>query len=544
MLLKKVFIFLVCFYCISSSVLAKDRYIYFVENYQYDDLYQYINIKKILDKSVKGLAIQRSGGCDFSYFYSISKKRPSNISIQEIPLYGSDENINNISFRGFVEKGGTLYVPSKLFVYGQTFLGTEKQNDVKVFIEHVQDIQILDKKLEAIDIKKDTEIIISSWTRKNNKKYENYIMPIIYYNNNYKGIFYSESTRNSGILDYENINSIISGNMAKLEIINGDINKIYKDRVLGLKNKRAFLSNYGYCMGALTIINSILLMFKSKRLAAHLSLFVITSPLIILIEPILNINSLIYKIAAIFISTMILSIILIKVQLKKVSFIFLALIYLDAVFFNFLLRNSLLSYESSLGARFYGIGNEFLGAIIAYILIFISESKSKNNWMIWFINAILLLYDGSGNNFGGFLTCGVIGFYISPLPMKLFEIFAATVMISISNNHIGVFFRNLISLNINYITDTLLGKLYTFKRLLQVNIWTELIVVSLLIYLYNMLKGILKFNGNTMVFVISCILVVIFNDSGIVSCAIIMMVYLNYIFYTLSAEEKKWNIID
>ena len=230
--------------------------------------------------------------------------------------------------------------------------------------------------------------------------------------------------------------------------------------------------------------------------------------------------------------------------MKKVSFIFLALIYSDAVFFNFLLRNSLLSYEPALGARFYGIGNEFLGVIIAYILIFISESKLKNNWMIWFINAILLLYDGSGNNFGGFLTCGTIGFFISPLPMKLFEIFAATTLISISNNHIGTFFRNLINLNADYITDTLLSKLYTCKRLLQVNIWTELIVVSILIYLYNFLKGILKFNRNTMTFMISCILVVIFNDSGIVSCAIIMMVYLNYIFLYIISGGEKWNIID
>ncbi len=537
MLLKKVLIFLVCFYFTSINVFAKDRYIYFVEDYQYNDLNQYINIKKVLDNSVKGLAIQRSGGSDFAYFYSISKKRPSNISIQEVPLYISDEIINNISIKGFVEKDGTLYVPSKFLVYGQTFQDIEKQNDVKVFIEHIQDIQKLDKKLEDIEIKRDTEIIISSWTRKDNKKYENYIMPFIYYNNNYKGIFYSESTRNSGILDYENINSIMSGNIAKLKIINGDINKIYKDRVQGLKNKRVFLNKYGYFMGVLTILNSILLLQKSKKFAVYSSLFVITSPLIILIEPILNLNSLTYKIIAILILTMIVSILIRKVQLKKVSIVFLALIYIDAIFFRFLLKNSLLSYEPALGARFYGIGNEFLGVIIAFILIFKSESKLKNNWMIWLTNAGLLLFEGGGSNFGGFLTSGLIGFYISPLPIKLFEIFAAAAIISISNNHIGVFFRNLVNLNLGYITDILYGKLYTFKRLLQVNIWTELIVVSILIYLYNMLKGILIFDGNTMVFVISCILVVIFNDSGIVSCALIMMVYLNYIFYKLSMEE-------
>lgn len=537
-MLKKIFALLLCFFCFSIRSYGKDRYIFFLEDYQYEDLYQYKDIKRILDNSVKGLAIQRSGGCEFSYFYSISKKRPSNISINEIPLYNGNERLNNISIVGFVEKDGTFYVPSKFLVYGQTFMENKGQNNEKIFIEHVQDVQRLDKKLEAINTNKEIEIIISSWSRNHNKNYENYIMPFIYYNNKNKGIFYSNSTRNQGILDYENISSILSGNITKLEIIDGDINRIYKNRVQSLKSKRTFLTKYGYFIGILTILNSLLLIFRTKRIAAYSSLFAIITPFIILIEPQLFINSLNLKIIAIIILSLILSITLKRSHLRKFSIVFLTVIYIDAVFYRFLLSNSLLSYEPALGARFYGIGNEFLGVIIAYILIFISESKSKKNWRIWFINAGLLLYDGSGNNFGGFLTCGFIGFYLSPLGMKVFEIIAAILMIFLSNNHIGRFFKNLVNLNIGYVTDTMLSKLYTFKRLLQVNIWTELIVISILIYIYNLLKGILKFNGNTLIFVISCILVVLFNDSGIVSCALIMMVYLNYIFYTISVEEK------
>lgn len=535
-MLKKIFIFLICFYCISISVLAKDRYIYFVEDLQYKDFYKYNTINKIINKSVKGLGIQRNGGCEFAFYYSICKKRPSNISIKEIPLYNGNESINNISIKGFVEKDGTLYVPSKFLVYGQTLRNNKTQN-VKIFIEHVKDIQELEDKLSMIDINKDVEIIISSWSRKYKENYENYIMPLIYYNKGIQGIFYSETTRNQGILDYENINSIMSGKMSKLKIADGDINKIYTDRVNGLKNKKAFLTNFGYFMGILTVINSMLLILKYKHLTLFLSSFVIISPLAILVEPILDLDILFYRITAIAIITLILTIYLRHVQFKKVSVAFLALIYIDALFYKFLLKNSLLSYEPALGARFYGIGNEFLGIIIAYILIFISESKLKNKWILWFINAGLLLYDGGGSNFGGFLTCGLIGFYISPLPIKLFEIIFAALIICFSNNHIGLFFKNFISLNTEYIMDTLYSKMYTFKRLIQLNIWTELIIISILIYLYNLLKGILKFDGNTMIFVISCILVVIFNDSGIVSCALIMMVYLNYIFYLILMEE-------
>lgn len=536
-MLKKISIFLICFCCISINVSAGDRYIYFIEDMQYDDLSGYNTIKKIINNSVKGLGIQRNGGCEFAYFYSIYKKRPSNINIKDIPLYNGNENINNISVNDFVEKDGTLYVPSKFLLYGQTS-GDSKAQDVKVFIKHIKDVQKLDEELEKIYLNKDVQIIISSWSRRYKEKYENYIMPVIYYDKNNQGIFYSETTRNKGILDYENINSILSGDMTKLKITDGDINKIYIDRINGLKNKKAFLSNFGYFMGILTIINSLLLMLRYKRLILFLSIFIITSPFAILIEPFLNINLLIYKIAAIIIITFIISINLKHVNLKKVSIAFLALIYMDALFFKFLSRNSLLSYEPALGARFYGIGNEFLGIIIAYILIFISENKSKYSWIIWFINAGFLLYDGGGSNFGGFLTCGTIGFYISPLPAKLLEIAAAVIMIWLSNNHIGRFFKNLTNFNKEYIMDTLSSKIYTFKHLIQLNIWTEIIIISMVIYLYNLLKGLLKFDGNTMIFVLSCILVVIFNDSGIVSCALIMMVYLNYIFYLISMEEE------
>ena len=145
-MLKKLFAFLLCFFCFSLNAYGKDRYIYFIEGYQYDDLYQYKDIKRIIDNSVKGLAIQRSGGCEFSYFYSISKKRPSNISIRSLPLYNGNEIVNNISIIGFVEKDGTFYVPSKFLVYGQTFREDKAQNNRKIFIEHVQDIKTLDKK--------------------------------------------------------------------------------------------------------------------------------------------------------------------------------------------------------------------------------------------------------------------------------------------------------------------------------------------------------------------------------------------------------------
>ncbi|MDF2674108.1 MAG: hypothetical protein K0R09_2376 [Clostridiales bacterium] len=291
-MLKKIFAFLLCFFCFSLNAYGKDRYIYFIEDYQYDDLYQYKDIKRIIDNSVKGLAIQRSGGCEFSYFYSISNKRPSNINIMSLPLYNGNEIVNNISIIGFVEKDGTFYVPSKFLVYGQTFMENKAQNNGEIFIEHVQDIQNLNKKFETINTNSDIEIIISSWSRNHNKRYENYIMPFIYYNNKNKGIFYSESTRNQGILDYENISSILSGNITKLNIIDGDINKIYKGRIQNLKNKRTFLTQYGYFMGILTIINSILLIYKSKKIASYSSLFVITTPLIILIEPVLFINNL------------------------------------------------------------------------------------------------------------------------------------------------------------------------------------------------------------------------------------------------------------
>lgn len=536
-MLKKIFIFLIVFFCFSFPALAKERYIYFIEDSQYKDLYNYKNIKKILDKSVQGLGIQRGGGCEFTYFYSILKKRPSNIKLEEFPLYYGNENIDNIYFKGYVEIDGTLYVPSKILANGQT-ASIKLDPKERVYIEHVKDIQILDNELEKIGDTLGVEVIISSWSKNYKNNLNNYIMPIAFYNNKDKGIFYSETTRNIGILDYENINAIIAGDMSKLKILQGDINEIHGSRIIALKNKKVFLTRYGYFMEFLTVINSLFLIYKSKNLLRISSLFVIISPFSILIEPLFQLDSLSNKIEAIIIITFLFYLCVKSIGLKSISILFLIIIYFDAIFFRLLLNNSLLSYEPALGARFYGIGNEYLGIIVAYILIYISEGKLKHDWMIWTINAVLLLYDGGGSNFGGFLTCFVIGFYLSPILIKLLEVVFGAVLIAVAKNHIGVFFKNFFKLNMSYITDTIVSKLNTVKGLLRMNIWTELTIVLILIYIYNLLKGRLKFNGKTRIFMISCILVVIFNDSGIVSCALILMVYLNYIFYSLLTEEK------
>lgn len=536
-MLRKICFFLFCFICFSSFAEAKDRYIYFLEDCSYNDLYGYENILKLLDKSVQGLGIQRSGGCAVSYFQSISKERPSNISLKEVPLYEGNEDKGNIFLKGFVEVDGTLYVPSKILLNGQTF-DRNSNEKTRIFLEHVQDLQILDAALGRLEMGKDMEIILCSFSKTHRNMFENYIMPVVFYDSINRGIFYSETTRNKGIIDYENINSILSGDMSKLKIIDGDINRIYASRIKSLRDKRSFLTKYGLFMGILTMINSILLVHYYKKPLTLSSLFVIISPLSILVEPILNLDSIALKILVTSLFTLILCFYSIKKGVRWLPVSFLTLIYLDALFFRFLLRNSLLSYEPALGARYYGIGNEFLGVIIACILICISEFKITQTWMLWLINAVLLLYDGAGSNFGGFLTCTAIGFYMSPINLKLFWILAAAALIFLSNNHIGTFFRNIAAFNYDYIFKTIQGKLYTTKRLLKMNIWTELIITSVTIYIFNILRGKIKFNGNNMVFVISCILVVLFNDSGVVSCALIMMIYINYICYSLSLEDE------
>lgn len=533
MLKKAAFVFLL-FMFLCMPVKASERDIIFIEDLSYKDLYSSVSLKRFAESAVKGLLIQRSGVGEFAFFKGIALGRPAKLLDKDVPVCNGDMVVDNLNIYGCVEKDGTFYVPSKVLLEGQTS-PFENNKGEKINIYHLKSIVELESIIDNGLEKGKNSIIICSWVRNSKKTYDRYLMPFIYYDAINKGTFYSDTTRNAGILDYSNAASLMGGKIENVKIVKENIENIYSKRIQGLKDKRVFLTGYAYFMGVSAMLNIILLQIKNKRWIYFFSRFVLFIPIAVLIEPVLRIDSIALKVAFIAVFCMAIAVSKKRISILKASAAFLIIIYLDALGSNFLLKNSLLSYEPALGARFYGIGNEYLGIILAYSLIIISEKENKYSWALWFLNSLLLIYNNGGSNFGGFLTTFVLLIINSPISIVLFVLVFSIIIIISSSNHIGAFFKNALSGNFEYAFDIIKSKLSTMFKLLKINLWTELSIIWIFTYLYIFLRKKINWSKEIKKFLLTCVLVTIFNDSGIVACAILMAVYINYLFYNIAS---------
>lgn len=531
---KKTLLVLILFLTQFIYADARDRYVYFIEDTSYKELLNCPDLKALSDISIKGLSIQRKNSEDFSFFKGIAEGRPSSIDNEDVPVYDPSEK-NRI--HGNVLKDGTLYVPSKILLYGQS----NEDKDISFF--HISGIEELNEKIKEVSLE-DKEIIICGWTSGKKIPYESYLQPLIYYDGRSTGVFYSNSTRSIGILDYRNLNSLIlKGNMENMLIKRGDIETIYFKRIESLKSKRVFLTLYGYLLGITALINTIAGGGSLKKYLPYLGGLSAVSPFVVLLEPLLGVHGIYSRMVLILFFSIILSMYFKrKGGLWILAAAFLTTIYIDSMLGSFLLKNSLLSYEPALGARFYGIGNEYLGIILGYTFIILREKSIKREWIIWALNSSLILLSISGNNFGGFLTCLSMVFITSPVWMTLTLFITGITSVYFSNNHIGVFFREIISGNMEYLKSAIVSKLSTLKRLFSISIWMRLSIIITAIYIVEFFRGRFKFYGKAYQIVVCCIVVAFTNDSGIVSMALLLGVYINYLFFKNSLEEQQWNI--
>lgn len=525
--LKKTLICFICFFYCFPPIQAKEKYVIFLEASNYTELVKYKSIRYMVDNSITGLCIQRNNGEEFGFFRSIKDGKPSYIKDSDVPLYKGNFIKGNVDINGYVEKDGKFYMPSLILFNGQT-LFNENQ---RLHIMHTKKPGDIDKTIKSLLYKENTEIIICTWVKNSEKQLSSYLMPFIYYDGKRKGVFYSNTTRNKGILDFQNLNEIIlRSDFKNITVVKDDIKSIYNKRINSFRNKRIFLTLYGYLMGASVITNCMLLKFNGRRFIKWLSGAVIVMPLIILIQPIINIENVWFTALFIAAFSFAVSMILNK-NIKYIFLLFFITLYFDAISKSFLLKNSLLSYEPALGARFYGIGNEYLGIILAYTFALVSETKYKYSPYFWLLNSLLLLMDRCGSNFGGFLTCSIMAVLTSSLKFVIILFGLAILLVSTSQNHIKTFFIKVFSGRFIYVLEIIRSKLSTLGKLLSFSIWVKLSAVSILVYVYETLKGKFKYGSNKTQFMICCILVTLFNDSGIVSMALMLGIYINYLFY-------------
>ncbi len=226
-----------------------------------------------------------------------------------------------------------------------------------------------------------------------------------------------------------------------------------------------------------------------------------------------------------------------------------------------MLADSILGYSSIIGARYYGIGNEYmgfyLGAFILALTLLLEISRNRRlkiSPILIFISFLIIIYFiGAGTlgaNFGGMITAltagGITCYYIFQdknwmnkwviIGLSLLFIIIMIVLdysgITGNSSHIGQAFEKLIDHQWQWILDTLMRKFTMNLKLLRWTIWSRVLLI-MIVYLFVLLRkpvpGLKIFFEKNLYYkaglygALSGSLVTMFvNDSGVVAAATIL----------------------
>ncbi len=251
-------------------------------------------------------------------------------------------------------------------------------------------------------------------------------------------------------------------------------------------------------------------------------------------------------------------------------------ILLDTVTGGYLQKYAVLSYDPMGGARYYGIGNEYmgvlLGASIVGISLFVQRLQNHTTFQylltgIIFISVLAVL--GSprwGSNFGGF-TASLIAFIFTFLRLLRIRMSPRNILIAIGvvgllcvgvfildylrpaelRSHFGQFAASIHKSGFSAIKEVVVRKISMNYKLIRSTVWTRVLLSSLLALgiLFYRPVGIFRclltknpaiaagFSGS----VLGAFMALIFNDSGIVAAATAIIFPSATLFYLVLKEQ-------
>lgn len=337
------------------------------------------------------------------------------------------------------------------------------------------------------------------------------------------------------------------------------------------KTRNLILSSYITLLVILLVIVSLIIVIKGKKttwihIAQVLLISGISSPFWLLVTPylLLYVKPIIYLILLIMFSFITGYFVVKYVPKKPVLFIcsvLFTVITVDLLIGNFFMQRSYLGYDPIIGARYYGIGNEFAGVYLISGL-FLLETVIVRRWLVLAgisIGMITLLSSSNlGANAGATLSAGIMfgyflyRFYLPNLRWKtlliLFGLLISAVLailflaqVNGNESHIGHAFAKLFQGDFVYIADTIKRKLAMNWKIFRFSNWTQLFVTTYLlivVYLWrgkaivqDEIKQLLIQTG-----VLTSIALLILNDSGVVAAATSMFIIVCVSYYWTLAD--------
>lgn len=406
------------------------------------------------------------------------------------------------------------------------------------------------------------------------------LSPIIKFKGNEKGLLLSATTRREGIVANVDVGVDILSEFGlenpemvgrKYTLVNKEDNVKYVsdeyEKIVSVSNIRSDVVNtFVGVVSVSWVLAMLLLLFRDKLPHKEITFKVLKEfiklglilPISFLIAPIFNFKtpvSISVGIIGVTLGLYILGRILFKDDLKHMGFFAtatIALIAIDAIFGTTLMKSSIMSYDAIIGARYYGMGNEYQGIAIGsaiFGLAVLLDYKKIPKWFVALACFVILITSASpvmGANVGAAISESVA--YLL-LILLIFDVkldfkkvillgcaavlvvvaFAAIDIISGSQSHLSGFVNQIIVNGPSAIIQTFSRKIQMNLKLAQTSVWVNILLVGVAIlgiFIFRPSKHFKKLSDKyPFIFkgfiacMIGCLVTLLVNDSGIVAAA-------------------------
>lgn len=429
--------------------------------------------------------------------------------------------------------------------------------------------------------KNDVVYVVSGFPSDVDYKNKRRLSPVVKFEKEGSGLLRSSTTRQNGIVANIDIGvDILNEFSLKNELMVGrsfeDIDKDENveyilgeyEKIVSISNIRGTIINIFVSVVAISwIIGTVALFFRDKfkhkeKVFKVLKEFIklgIIMPLSFMMAPLLNFKTPIGILVGIFSVAIVLYIIgriLFKDNdLKNMGFfagITILLIVLDSVFGTFMMRNNIMSYDAIVGARYYGVGNEYEGVTIAcavFAMSILLQFKKIPKWSVIVISLIILItsaYPSMGANVGGAISESVayllfiLLIYDVKIDFKkvLMLGVAAVLVVAIfafldlktgAGSHLGAFVQQIMLNGPGEIIMTFIRKIQMNIKIAQTSVWVNILLAGIAIiaaFIFRPSKHFIKIMQDYPIIfkgfvssMVGCIITLLVNDSGIVAAA-------------------------
>lgn len=426
----------------------------------------------------------------------------------------------------------------------------------------------------------DTIYIMSTFPKSIDYKNQKRLSPVIKFEKSGKGVLTSATTRRDGVIGNIDIGVdilskfglesefMVGRSLTTIEKSNNVeyINHEY-EKMISIANIRPMIVNSFVGVVAVSWILGIVLLIFRDRIAVNNKVFIILKefiklgliiPLSFLIAPILNFST-VQGIALGMVGTTVvlylIGRILFKNDIANMAFFSILMtiaIALDSIYGTQLMQDSIMSYDTMIGARYYGVGNEYEGIIIGctiFALAILINYKKIPRWLVGVLALGILIitaYPAMGANVGGAISESVAYLLLVLLVFDVkmdfkksvllvlvaalvVSIFAVLDILSGTESHLAVFVEQILTTGPSVIIQT-------FARKIQMNIEIAkgtgmsmmlLIFVSVVAYFIFKPRKLLKVIYDKYPYIykgfiasmVGCIVTLLVNDSGVVAAS-------------------------